>query len=57
MKRDLVLAAALAAVTSHAALGPSEGGDTWSEVQPQAYAHSDPYRIWSGATAAEGERT
>ena len=40
MKRNLVLAAALAAVTSHAALGASEGGDTWSEVQPQPYARS-----------------
>ena len=28
MKRNLVLAAALAAVTSHAALGASEGGAT-----------------------------
>jgi len=40
MKRNLVLAAALAAVSSHAALGASEGGDTWSEVQQQPSSQS-----------------
>src|SRR6267154_5839565 len=40
MKRNLVLAAALAAVSSHAALGASEGGDTWSEVQQQPASQS-----------------
>jgi Heavy-metal resistance protein CzcE len=40
MKMNLVLAAALAVVTSQAALAASEGGDTWSELQPKPYAHS-----------------
>ena len=57
MKRNLVLAAALAAVTSHAALGASEGGDTWSEVQPQAYAHSTrPLAVLAPAPASSVQR-
>ena len=40
MKMNLVLTAALAAVTSHAAFAASEGGDTWSELQPQPYVRS-----------------
>ena len=35
MKMHLVLAAVFAGLSSHAALAASEGGDTWSEVQPQ----------------------
>ena len=40
MKMHLVLVAAFAALCSHAALAGSEGGDTWSELQPQPYARS-----------------
>ena len=36
MKMHLVVAAALAALSSHAAFAASEGGDTWSELQPVA---------------------
>jgi hypothetical protein len=39
MKMHLVLAA-FAAVCSHAAFAASEGGDTWSEMQPQPVARS-----------------
>ena len=35
MKMHLVLAAVFAGLSSHSALAASEGGDTWSEVQPQ----------------------
>ena len=40
MKMHLVLVAAFAALCSHAAVAASEGGDTWSAVQPQAAARS-----------------
>ena len=39
MKMHLVLAA-FAAVCSHVAFAASEGGDTWSEMQPQPAARS-----------------
>jgi hypothetical protein len=35
MKMRLVMAAAFAGLCSHAAFAASEGGDTWSEMQPQ----------------------
>ena len=35
MKTHLVMAAAFAALCSHAAFAASEGGDTWSELHPQ----------------------
>jgi hypothetical protein len=38
MKTHLVMAAAFAALCSHAAFAASEGGDTWSELQPRLYA-------------------
>ena len=40
MKMHLVLAAALAAVCSHAAFARYDGGDTWSELQPEPITHS-----------------
>ena len=40
MKMHLVMTAAFAALCSHAAFAASEGGDTWSAVQPQAVARS-----------------
>ena len=40
MKMHVAFAAALAALGSHAALAASEGGDTWSEVQPKPFARS-----------------
>ena len=40
MKTHLVMAAAFAALCSHAAFAASEGGDTWSELQPQSVARS-----------------
>jgi hypothetical protein len=40
MKMHVALAAAFSALGSHAALAASEGGDTWSELQPQPYARS-----------------
>jgi hypothetical protein len=58
MKMNLVLAAALAAVISHAAFGASEGGDTWSEVQPQPpYAHlTRPRAVPAPAPASSVQR-
>jgi hypothetical protein len=40
MKMHLVMAAAFAGLLSHAAFASSEGGDTWSELQPQSVARS-----------------
>ena len=40
MKMHLVLVAAFAALCSHAAFASSEGGDTWSELQPEPVARS-----------------
>ena len=40
MKMQIVVAAALAAMMSHAAFAANEGGDTWSELQPQPQAGS-----------------
>ena len=40
MKMQIVVAAALAAMMSHAAFAANEGGDTWSELQPQPQASS-----------------
>ena len=40
MKMHLVLAAAFAGLGSHAAFASSEGGDTWSELEPTPYAGS-----------------
>jgi hypothetical protein len=40
MKMHLALAVALAALGSHAAFAASEGGDTWSELQPQTFVRS-----------------
>jgi hypothetical protein len=39
-KMHLVLAAALAGLSSHAAFAASEGGDTWSDLEPTPYVHS-----------------
>jgi hypothetical protein len=41
MKLHLATAAVLMAFASHAALAASEGGDTWSELQPQPLVSSD----------------
>ncbi len=38
MKMHLAMTAAFAALCSHAAFAASEGGDTWSELQPRLYA-------------------
>jgi photosystem II stability/assembly factor-like uncharacterized protein len=40
MKMHLVMAAAFAGLCSHAAFAASEGGDTWSQLQPQADTRS-----------------
>jgi hypothetical protein len=40
MKMHLVMTAAFAGLCSHAAFAASEGGDTWSALQPQAYTRS-----------------
>ena len=40
MKMHLVLAAAFAGLGSHAAFASSEGGDTWSELEPTPYVGS-----------------
>jgi len=40
MKMRLVMAATFAGLCSHAAFAASEGGDTWSELQPQPVAGS-----------------
>jgi hypothetical protein len=40
MKIQLVMAATFAALCSHAAFAASEGGDTWSELQGQAFGRS-----------------
>jgi hypothetical protein len=40
MKMHLVMTAAFAGLCSHAAFAASEGGDTWSALQPQAYTQS-----------------
>jgi hypothetical protein len=40
MKMHLVMAAAFAALCSNAAFAASEGGDTWSQLQPQSVARS-----------------
>jgi hypothetical protein len=40
MKLKLATAAVLMALASRAALAASEGGDTWSELQPQPYVAS-----------------
>src|SRR5258708_40072122 len=40
MKMHLVLAAAFAGLGSHAAFASSEGGDTWSELEPTPYVRS-----------------
>jgi hypothetical protein len=39
MKMHLVLAATFAGLSSHAALASSEGGDTWSVLEPTPYVH------------------
>src|SRR6266481_1589567 len=39
MKMHLVLAAIFAGLSSHAALASSEGGDTWSVLEPTPYVH------------------
>ena len=41
MKLHLATATVLMAFASHAALAASEGGDTWSELQPQPFVASD----------------
>jgi hypothetical protein len=41
MKAHLVIAAALVALSSYAALAASEGGDTWSDLQPSRRADRD----------------
>jgi photosystem II stability/assembly factor-like uncharacterized protein len=40
MKMHLVVTVAFAGLCSHAAFAASEGGDTWSALQPQAYTQS-----------------
>ena len=40
MKMHLAMTAAFAALCSHAAFAASEGGDTWSALQPQSYTRS-----------------
>jgi hypothetical protein len=40
MKMHLVLVASFAALSTHAAFASSEGGDTWSELEPTPYVHS-----------------
>jgi hypothetical protein len=40
MKMHLVMAAAFAGLCSHAAFARYDGGDTWSELQPQPASHS-----------------
>ena len=40
MKMHLVMAATLAGLCSHAAFARYDGGDTWSELQPQSVARS-----------------
>jgi hypothetical protein len=40
MKMHLVVTAAFVGLCSHAAFAASEGGDTWSALQPQAYTQS-----------------
>jgi hypothetical protein len=40
MKMHLVMTAAFAGLCSHAAFAASEGGDTWSALQPQAITRS-----------------
>jgi hypothetical protein len=52
MKMHLVMTAAFAGLCSHAAFAASEGGDTWSALQPQAYARS----IQSPAMAASSSK-
>jgi hypothetical protein len=37
MKMHLVVMAALAALSSHAAFARYDGGDTWSELEPKSY--------------------
>ena len=49
MKMHLVMAAAFAGLCSHAAFAASEGGDTWSQLQPQASIQS-PVAATSGST-------
>ena len=52
MKLKLATAAVLMALASHAALAASEGGDTWSELQPQPYATSERAASYSLAAMA-----
>ena len=52
MKLKLATAAVLMAFASHGALAASEGGDTWSELQPQPYATSEQAASYSPAAAA-----
>jgi hypothetical protein len=40
MKMHLAMTVAFAGLCSHAAFAASEGGDTWSQLQPQAYTSS-----------------
>ena len=51
MKMHLIVAAALATLSSHAALAASEGGDTWSELQPRPQA--DTSRLPAVATTGK----
>jgi hypothetical protein len=50
MKMHLIIAAALVALSSSAAFAASEGGDTWSELQPRPLA--DKPRFPAVATTA-----
>lgn len=53
MKMNLVLAAMLAGLSSHAAFASSEGGDTWSELEPKAYSGSVQPVTVSGPVSVE----
>ena len=57
MKMHLVMTAAFAGLCSHAAFAASEGGDTWSQLQPQAYTRSiqSPMAV-TGASSSSQER-
>lgn len=50
MKMHLIVAGAFVALSSHAALAASEGGDTWSELQPRPLANTQ--RLPAVATTA-----
>jgi hypothetical protein len=52
MKLKLATAAVLMALASRGALAASEGGDTWSDLQPQPYAASEHAASYSPAAVA-----